>query len=135
MPQGYRNSDGKQCGRPGNMPDGSRRGGRKKGAFSKVTLAKEEAVRKYLEERDWTGPFEHMLAIINGIDPLTGEASDEITLDHRCQAAKDAAPYCHAKLQTTQINHSGEVSVLTKEQRDAAVRAALGDVSGSVAVH
>lgn len=67
-----------------------------------------------------------------GITPLAyllgllrdGELPREIRMD----AAKAAAPYVHAKLANIEasVNHSGEIAIrATKEQRDAAVRAAL----------
>jgi hypothetical protein len=98
---------------------GARQGaGKPKGATAKRT---QEAVEK---------------ALLVGITPLEvmlmamKDSLDKGELKDASNFAKDAAPYCHAKLASTEVRATvdASVSVATKEQKDAAV-AALGVIS------
>lgn len=52
---------------------------------------------------------------------------EAVSMEDRFEAAKAAAPYVHAKLSSVEadIDVTGELTIASKEQRDAAVSAAL----------
>lgn len=61
-------------------------------------------------------PLEFMLKVLR---------DEEQGMDNRMWAAEKAAPYVHAKLASVEHKGSLDVTTQTKEQRDAAVSAAL----------
>lgn len=85
--------------------------GRKPGALNKATAEQRKAVR----ESGMT-PLDYMLSILR---------DKEADPKDRMWAAEKAAPYVHPKLAA--VEHSGgiDVTTQTKEQRDAAVAAAV----------
>jgi len=97
------------------MPGGKRIGaGRKKGSVGKIH---DEARAKAAAEG--ITPLDYLLGLLRD-----QSQSQEVRTD----AAKAAAPYLHAKLANVDanLNLSGELTIrASKEQRDAAVRAAL----------
>jgi hypothetical protein len=98
---------------------GKREGaGKPKGATAKRT---QEAVEKALAIG--ITPLEVMLMAMK-------DALDKGELKEASNFAKDAAPYCHAKLASTEVKATVDatISKATKEQKDAAV-AALGVIS------
>jgi len=66
-------------------------------------------------EKSGLTPLEYMLSVMR-----------DVSLDprDRLSAANSAAPYVHAKLSSVEMNLSGSIETVTKEQRDAAVAAA-----------
>jgi hypothetical protein len=94
---------------------GARQGaGRKKGVATRMN----EAARAQVAAEGIT-PLAYLLGLLR---------DDKQTQEVRTDAAKAAAPYVHAKLANVDanLNLSGEITVrATKEQRDAAVSAAL----------
>lgn len=94
---------------------GKRQGaGRKKGSAGKL----HDAARAQAAAQGIT-PLAYLLGLLR---------DDRQTQAVRIDAAKAAAPYLHAKLANldANLNLSGEITVrASKEQRDAAVRAAL----------
>jgi len=90
---------------------GAREGsGRKPGA---ITMKAREIAEKGLVGLT---PLDYMLERLR---------DDELSPDDRMDAAKAAAPYVHAKLAA--VEHKGDMTMTTqtKEQRDAAITAAL----------
>jgi hypothetical protein len=70
-------------------------------------------------------PLDYMLTILR---------NEELPRDQRFEAAKAAAPYVHAKLANVEasVDLQGDITIrASKEQRDAAVRAALGSSAES----
>lgn len=96
---------------------GKRQGaGRKKGSVGKL----HDAARTQAAAEGIT-PLAYLLGLLR---------DDKQPQDIRTDAAKAAAPYLHAKLANVEakIDHSGEITLrASKEQRDAAVRAALAN--------
>lgn len=96
-------------------PGGKRQGaGRKKGAVGKL----HDAARAQAASEGIT-PLAYLLGLLR---------DDQQPQEIRTDAAKAAAPYLHAKLANVDanVNLSGDITVrASKEQRDAAVRAAL----------
>jgi hypothetical protein len=93
--------------------------GRKKGVATRMN----EAARAQVAAEGIT-PLAYLLSLLR---------DEGQTQDVRTDAAKAAAPYVHAKLANVEakLDHSGEVTVrATKEQRDAAVNAALRSTDG-----
>jgi hypothetical protein len=94
---------------------GARKGaGRKKGVATRMN---EEARAKAAAEG--ITPLAYLLGLLR---------DEQQPQEIRTDAAKAAAPYLHAKLANidASLNHSGEITVrASKEQRDAAVRAAI----------
>lgn len=95
------------------MPRGGKRegAGRPAGATTKKTR---EVAEKAVAEG--ITPLEYML------DVLRNEQADP---KDRMWAAEKAAPYVHAKLASVEHKGGIDVTTQTKEQRDAAVAAAL----------
>ena len=87
--------------------------GRKKGAHNRLT---EEAVKA--AEEGGLMPLDYLLKI------MRDESQDQ---GARVDAAKAAAPYVHAKLQSMEVSgaNGGPIEIVSKRQRDAAVTAAL----------
>jgi hypothetical protein len=85
--------------------------GRKAGSVTKRTR---EIANRASEEGIL--PLEYMLRVLR---------DEEQKPEVRFEAAKAAAPYVHAKLASVEQKHSGSIGTTTKEQRDAAVEAAL----------
>ncbi len=85
--------------------------GRKAGAHNKASIERQAKVAA-----SGLTPLDYLLSV------MRDEAND---MGERVDAAKAAAPYVHPKL--ANIEHSGtlDVTTQTKEQRDAAVAAAL----------
>ncbi len=93
------------------------RGGKREGAgrpAGSVTSRTREIADKAAKEG--LTPLEYMLSVLRDV---TADAKD------RMWAAEKAAPYVHPKL--ANVEHSGgiDVTTQTKEQRDAAVAAAI----------
>src|SRR5258708_5354226 len=94
---------------------GARQGaGRKKGVATRMNeVARAQAAAEGIT------PLAYLLGLLR---------DEEQPQEIRTDAAKAAAPYLHAKLANidANLNLSGEITVrASKEQRDAAVRAAL----------
>lgn len=92
---------------------GKRQGaGRKKGSANKL----HDAARAQAAAEGIT-PLAYLLGLLR---------DEEQPQEIRTDAAKAAAPYLHAKLANVEAKLSGSIEVrASKEQRDAAVRAAL----------
>lgn len=93
------------------MAIGKKTGGRKAGTPNKRT---EETMRK--AKASGLTPLDFMLKILRDEDE---------SMENRCWAAEKAAPYVHAKLASVEHKGGIDVTTQTKEQRDAAVAAAL----------
>lgn len=99
--------------RPKGLP---KTGGRQKGQPNKknaetIERAKEAGLL----------PHEFLLAVCQGQE-IDGHIP---TFEERMDAAGKAAPYYAPKLASVEQKHSGSIEAVTKEQRDAAVQAAL----------
>lgn len=86
------------------MPNttGKKYGGRKKGTPNKST----KEIRELAKELD-ADPVEFLLRVMMNDKGWLGIKGKDIPLFARQSAARDAAPYIHAKLKN--IEHSGEV--------------------------
>jgi hypothetical protein len=96
------------------MAAGRKTGGRQKGSLNKATQQQRDAVAA-----SGLAPLDYMLSVMR---------DDKQPAERRDDMAKAAAPYVHSKLAA--IEHTGAnggpiVIKATKEQRDAAVSAAL----------
>lgn len=91
------------------MAIGSKTGGRQKGAKNKATLEKEAATVRYVQAAKNEGitPLEYMLKVLRDEEKSDAE---------RFNAAKEAAPYMHARLSA--VKHEGDsenpVKVVTR---------------------
>ncbi len=104
------------AGRPKGTP---KTGGRAPGQPNKVTREFREAVTRLLEDNaDNFGVWLEKVA--DGDASIGMRADPGKALDLVAKLAEFAAP----KLARTEVAHSGELAVSTKEQRDAAVAAA-----------
>lgn len=101
---------------------GERRGGRQKGTPNKKTAALLEKV-----EAVGLTPLEFLINTMNGINtdkdgaPMLDEHGMPVDIDFgtRLDAAKAAAPYCHAKRTHVEADVSGAISVfLTGDDAD-----------------
>lgn len=90
--------------RPPGRPKGTpKTGGRVKGSINKTTAAKIAEV-----EASGLTPLDYMLGI------LRDEARD---FSERFEAAKQAAPYCHAKLSAVDASLEGEAKFVIEINR------------------
>ncbi len=106
----------------GRNPGTPKTGGRKKGVPNKSTIEFRAAVTRVLEENSQNyGKWLKQVAEGHGkgldrVKPDPGKALDLIS-----KLAEFAAP----KLNRTEMSHSGSIEIASKEQRDAAVAAAM----------